>query len=644
MSRAVLPLWSAAILVIAVYFASAGLGGSEWAWSNPADLYYNALIRGFHSGHLSLATPVPPGLAALPHPYDPAANAPYRGAPYFLQDASFYRGKLYLYFGITPALVLFGPWALLTGGYLAHKYAVAIFCSLGFLASAALARALRNRYFPSVAGWVAGVGALALGLAASLPLMLQRPGICEVPIGCAYACLMLALAALWRAFHAPEQRGRWLAAASLAYGLAIGARPSDLFAGAALLAPLLFRGRTRGGAGRLWIAALLPAFACGLGLLLYNQLRFGSPADFGHAYQLSDIGPAPGFGFSHLGANLRLYLLSPSYWNGNFPYNQGIQLPPLPAGTYPPDGTFGILPNIPLVLLALAAPFGLRGRTEEQRSALAAFLTTTALLAAAVLGPLLLYFAACGRYEAEFLPFLILLAVAGIFALERAMAGRGFAAVAVRSGWLALVVFSIGFNLLASCGRYAGERFSEGLLLERAGRGADAARRFNSALHASPSFLPPRLALAELMLRAGAAADAAELYRGAAAIEPASASIHFLLANALDAAGRLPEAINEYQFSLHLDPRQPRACNNLGIALARSRRFREAADQFQAAVDLDPGYAEAHADLGNVLFIMHRLPEAVREYEQAVRLTPSDGPLRARLDAARRLLLNPPAP
>jgi tetratricopeptide (TPR) repeat protein len=644
MNRAALPFWSAALLVIAVFFACAELGGSEWAWSNPADLYYNALVRGFRAGHLSLAKEVPPGLAALPDPYDPAANAPYRAAPYFLQDASYYRGKLYLYFGITPALVLFGPWALLTGHYLAHKIAVAIFCSLGFLASAALLRALRQRYFPEVGGWVAGVGALALGLAGSLPLLLQRPGICEVPISCAYACLMLALAALWRALHVPAQRGRWLAAASLAYGLAIGARPSDLFAGVLLLAPLAYAGRTRSGAGRLWAAALLPALACGAGLLLYNQLRFGRPGDFGHDYQLSDIGHAPGFGLKYLGYNLRLYFLSPSYWTGDFPFNQGIVLPALPAGYYPPDGTFGILPNIPLVFLALAAPFGLRRREAGERAALGAFLGATALAGAAVLGPLLLYFAACGRYEAEFLPFLLLLAVAGIFAIERAVAGRGFAAVAARSGWLALVVFSLGFNLLASCGRYAGERFSEGLLLERAGRGADAAGRFAAALRASPKFLPPRMALAELMLRAGVSAEAAELYRGAVAIEPASAPAHFLYANALDAAGRLPEAIDEYQMSLHLDPRQPQACNNLGIALARSRRLRDAAEQFRAAAALSPGYAEAHANLGNVLLLMHQLPEAAQEYEAALRLTPGNAALRARLEAVRRLLLTPPAP
>ena len=40
------------------------------------------------------------------------------------------------------------------------------------------------------------------------------------------ALTMLALGAVWCALHEPARQGRWLAAASLAYGLAVGARPS----------------------------------------------------------------------------------------------------------------------------------------------------------------------------------------------------------------------------------------------------------------------------------------------------------------------------------------------------------------------------------------------------------------------------------
>ncbi len=62
-----------------------------------------------------------------------------------LMDLSYYHGKLYLYFGVTPALVLFWPYAALTGHYLWHKEAVVVFCATGFLASVGLLCAVWRR-------------------------------------------------------------------------------------------------------------------------------------------------------------------------------------------------------------------------------------------------------------------------------------------------------------------------------------------------------------------------------------------------------------------------------------------------------------------------------------------------------------------
>jgi len=611
MKVSAIAFWLVGAAVVGIFFVSVRLDGSEWGGTDPADLYYNLLVRGFRAGQLSLARAAPAGLASLPDPYDPAANAPYRAAPFFLQDASFFHGKLYLYFGITPALVLFWPWVELTGHYLPHKYAVAIFCSAGFLIGAGLLRAWWRRYFADgelrVGGGVAAACALALGLAASTLLMLQRPGICEVPISCAYCFTMAALAALWCAVHRPEARGRWLAAASLAYGLAVGSRPSALFGAAILFLPVWLCLRETGRPSwRLVGAAVLPMALCGLGLMIYNALRFGSPFDFGHAYQLSDIGRAPGFKFGYIAYNLRLYFLAPTYWNRFFPFAQGIRLPPLPSGYYPPEGVFGLLPNIPLVALALMAPLGLRGRAAGDQIRLGGFLAAIAVLFLLVLAPLLCYFAACGRYEAEFLPPLVLLAGAGILGLERWVASRYSWRPIVRTVWLALLAFSVAFNLLASCGRYAGERYAEGLRLEEAGRWPEAAAKFQDALRANPGF----------------------------------AQAHYLLGNALDAGGRQAEALTEYQVAARLDPGDPQMHNNLGIALARLRRLPEAAKEFEAAVRLRPDFAEGHANLGNAFLLLGRLPEAIGHYEAALRLTPADGALRARLAAARQALAN----
>jgi tetratricopeptide (TPR) repeat protein len=635
------PFWIACAIVVGVFFVSAGFGGSEWGGSDPADLYYNSLVRGFRAGQLSLMKEVPPGLASLSDPYNPALNAPYRNAPYFLQDASFFHGRLYLYFGITPALVLFWPWAVVTGQYLPHKFAVAIFCSAGFLVGAALLRALWRRYYPEIGAWIAAVCVGALGLAAATPIMLQRPGICEVPIGCAYLFTMLALAGVWLALHRPQHRMAWLAAGSLAYGLAVGSRPSDLFGAALLLVPvwLVFRESRKAPWGLLG-AAVLPMALCGLGIMLYNDLRFGSPFDFGHDYQLSDIGKAPGFNASYLGYNLRFYFLAPTFWNGFFPFAQGIRIPRLPAGYYPPDGVFGILPNVPLALLALAAPLSLGDRPAGDRIRLKGFLAAVAILFFLILVPLLCYFAACGRYEAEFLPPLLMLAAAGIFGLERALSARAPWGAAARAGWLALLAFSVAFNLLASFGRYAAERYSEGVILAQNGRRPEAASRFETAVAVNPGFAQAHMALANLWMELGRTSDAVEQYRDAAVAQPNSALTHYFLAAALDSERRPTEAVEEYRVSLRLDPDEPLTHNNLGIALGELNRVPEAAEEFEAALRLKPDFVDSRANLGNALYLMGRLPEAIAQYQAALQLAPGDAGLQASLARARQALSN----
>ena len=138
---------AACALVVGVFAWTAVSGVTELSGRSAAESHYNLLAEGFQRGHLSLNKEAPVELGRLADPYDPVANARYRlGAG--LHDMTYYKGKLYLYFGATPAVVLFWPWAALTGHYLFHRYAVAVFCSVGFLASAWVLRALWRRYFP----------------------------------------------------------------------------------------------------------------------------------------------------------------------------------------------------------------------------------------------------------------------------------------------------------------------------------------------------------------------------------------------------------------------------------------------------------------------------------------------------------------
>ncbi|MCX6912192.1 MAG: tetratricopeptide repeat protein [Verrucomicrobia bacterium] len=611
-------------LVVGFFAWSARPGYLEISLVRAEDSYYNLLVQGFCAGQLNLKTEVPPGLAQLADPYDPGANTQYRGADgHPLHDLSYFRGKLYSYFGITPALVLFWPFAALTGHYLWHLDAVVIFSAIGFLASVGLLCLVWRRYFPEIGLTVVVAGTLALGLAPFTPFLLARANVYEVATSCSYALTMLALLALWEACHRPQQRGRWLAAASLAYGLAVGARPNILFGAVILLLPvaLAWREGSPRGAGpgftfhvsrftfyvsrftfhRIWVpllAATGPITCIGLGLLLYNTLRFDNPLEFGLRYQLASNDNRVECWSPHfLGFNLWAYFLGPARWSAQFPFVHDIKLPPLPAGHGVNEHPFGVLTNIPLVWLALAAPLAWRGRPAEARRLLCGFVAAVALLFATRVLTLGFFRSAHTRYEWEFCPVLVLLAVVGILGLERALAGRPAWRRAARWSWGLLLAFSLAFNLLASAISHAEYHELRGSLLLKRGQDNEAIAHYQTSLVLQPDDAVTRYNLGVALGKRGQTDEAIRQFQEALRLKPEQADTHYNLAVALSQKGQTGEAIRHYQEALRLGPDRAETHNQLGSALCQQGRVGEAIQQFQEALRLKPDYADARKNL-----------------------------------------------
>ena len=563
-------------------------GHLELASPRAEDTYYNLLVKGFRSGQLNVKREAPPGLAQLADPYDPVANHAYVwDASHLSYEMSYYKGKLYLYFGVTPALVLFWPYSALTGHYLLHKDAIVIFCSLGFLVAASLIYAAWRRYFPAINVCVVASGILVFGLATNLLELLTRGNIYEVPRSCAFAFAMLTLGAIWRALHEPKRRIWWMALASLAYGLAIGARPSLLFGAIILLTPLAqtclvatepFSLRRIAG---LLMAAVIPVTLIGTGLMIYNTLRFDSPFEFGWHYMLTDIHnkAARQFSLDYLGFNSWFYFLEPVRWSVHFPFLQaGRQLPLPPHGYYGASGYCGILCNYPIVWLALAAPLAWKGRTVNEMSALRWFIGAAFLLFAACGLTLCLFFAAGGGYVTDFLPALMLLAVVGILGLERTLAGSPIRRRAARWSWCLLLIYSVAINVIACVKTHAEGYYFDGNSLFYAGR----------------------------------VDEAIEYFQKAVAMEPECAVFHIGLGNAYVRKGRSDEAITHYQKTLEIEPRNAEAQYDLGCSLIGTGRSDAGIIHLQEALKYEPDFAESQdpAVNNNIAWSLATNPES----------------------------------
>ena len=562
-------------LVIGIYCWSAASGHLELASPRAEDSYYNLLVQGFRSGQLNVKREAPPGLAKLADPYDPATNAQYVWDTRHLSyEMSYYQGKLYLYFGVTPALVLFWPYTELTGHYLLHKDAVVIFFSLGFLVMAGLVYAAWRRYFVSVGVWVVAGGILALGLAGCALEPLSHCDVYEVPHSCGFAFSMLTLGAIWCALHEPKRKIMWLMLASLAYGLAIGSRPSLLFGGIILLIPVAHARFTAAGPvslprlGMLLMAAIVPVTLVGIGLMVYNTLRFGNPFEFGWHYMLTNIhnNAAQQFGLQYLWFNLKLYFFEPIRWGHHFPFLQAGQMSPLPVNCSGVGEPYcGVLINYPLVWLALAVPFAWRDRSALDVSPLRSFVWAAFLLFLTCGLTLCLFFSGSSGYLPDFLPALMLLAVIGILGLERALAGSTVWRRIARCSWCLLLTYSVAFNVFASVKTHAAGNYFDG----------------NSFFHQ------------------GRVDEAIAYFKKAVALEPESATFYVGLGNAYIRKGELDEAIASYQKAVEAEPGNVEAQYDFGLTLIQAGRLDDAMIHIQHALEIEPGFAAAQDPVVN---------------------------------------------
>jgi tetratricopeptide (TPR) repeat protein len=302
----------------------------------------------------------------------------------------------------------------------------------------------------------------------------------------------------------------------------------------------------------------------------------------------------------------------------------------LPAGYGQVELPFGILTNIPLVWFAAAVPLSWRGRAGQEASKVRLFAAAVAWLFVACALPLVFFSSAIVRYEVDFTPALVLLAVIGLLGLERATAPTSEAGQVAKSlwrrdarwGWGALLSFSVAFNLLASAQVYAGRQCAVGVALAQRGRLPEAILSFRDALRINPDFPAAHDELGRVLERSGQAAEAVEHNRQAVRLRPDYATAQVDLGNALLRVNNLPDAITHYEQALQHRPDYANAHNNLGVALARLGQMQEAVGHWEQAVRIDPDYAEAHCNLGVALAKAGRIPEGIEHLRQALRINP----------------------
>lgn len=332
---------------------------------NQKQSQYQRLADSLLNGKLSLDLPVPQGLNALTNPYNSEENkfyiSPHIDKP--LWDTSYYKGKIYLYYGIVPAATLFVPYKFITGQDLDMRLALLILC---IIASSAAIGCLRQLIKSSQLTQF--VSSLVLIIAPNYAYILRRPEMYEIAVAGGAAMTMLSLYFLIKAHKISGWKN--ITIGGICWVLSIGSRPTAIFNAGIVLLSLCHKIYKYDKKAVVYTS--LAILIVGSLLALYNYARFESPFSFGSEYVLTGLTTGPNgpplYNTQIITHNLPLYLLNPPHWNWQFPYAHPNALWHGLGGQQLCEPLTGIITLSPITILAFVGIFLIFSKNYDSRS------------------------------------------------------------------------------------------------------------------------------------------------------------------------------------------------------------------------------------------------------------------------------------
>ena len=211
-------------------------------------------------------------------------------------DLSVYKGKVYIYWGITPLLLFYLPFNLVTNLYLSDNSVVFILVSLIFLLSLLILKKFFNilssekDYKEKILFYLS---TLITGFGNYSVFIAIRPSICEVAVACAAVLLLLSVYLFIKYITEQKYKNIIIFFTGLLLSLSVGCRPHYI-----LFIPLFYifiiyiqhsKGDKLKDIFKTSLVFLLPCIIYGTVLALYNYYRFDSVFEFGWKYQLNHL-------------------------------------------------------------------------------------------------------------------------------------------------------------------------------------------------------------------------------------------------------------------------------------------------------------------------------------------------------------------
>lgn len=259
------------------------------------DFHYNKLVNAIKNKKLYIEDNINPVFQN---------NKIYQAFPIYLlnnndllkyYDLTYYKGKIYIYWGITPVLLFYLPFNLITNFCLSDSIVVLFLSSFIFILSLLILKIFTKDILNyNVSPSLQFLSVFMIGLCNYTVFLAIRPAINEVAISCAAVLLLLSIYLLLKylLLDSYKHKNKLILFIGLFLALSVGCRPHYvLFIPVFFMLIIYFEIKTKN-KHTLFKSSfyfIMPCIIYGTILALYNYLRFDSIFEFGWKYQLNHL-------------------------------------------------------------------------------------------------------------------------------------------------------------------------------------------------------------------------------------------------------------------------------------------------------------------------------------------------------------------
>ena len=327
---------------------------------------YDELAQAFIEGKTYIDNDdVPQSLIDMENPYDTVARskqAEITGDSY-RWDVAYFNGHYYVYFGIVPLILMYLPFRAIFDAPFPSAVGIMAFALIFSIGVFKLLDLIIKKKFKSVSVGTYLITALTFINCCGMTFLAKRPDFYSVPIITSMAFVVWGILLWFKGLDTEKRKSLHFLLGSLCMALSVGCRPQSVLICAValpLFASYFFKDKylfkKKGITELITLAA--PFVAIAAVIMYYNNIRFGSPFDFGSSYNLTtnDV-TRRGFSLGRTGLGIFTYLFQTPSLIATFPFIEEVSIETNYIGKTISESCFGgLITSLPLLWFGFALP------------------------------------------------------------------------------------------------------------------------------------------------------------------------------------------------------------------------------------------------------------------------------------------------